>query len=56
MRWVGHVARIGDRGGVCRILLGKPDGRRQIGRSRGRGRIILIWNCKRKLGTKKTER
>ena len=24
MRWVGHVARIGDSRGVCRVLVGKP--------------------------------
>jgi hypothetical protein len=24
---VGHVARMGDRGGVCRDLVGKPEGR-----------------------------
>jgi len=42
MRCVGHVARIGNRRGVCRILAGKTEGKRQIGRSRGSGRIILI--------------
>ena len=26
MSWTGHVARIGVRRGVCRVLEGKPDG------------------------------
>ena len=24
MRWVGQVARMGERRGVCRVLVGKP--------------------------------
>ena len=36
MRWAGHVARIGDERGVYRVLLGKPKGRRPLGRSRRR--------------------
>jgi len=26
MRWVGHVARMGERRGVYRVLVGKPEG------------------------------
>jgi hypothetical protein len=26
MRWVGYVARIGERKGVYRVLVGKPEG------------------------------
>jgi hypothetical protein len=26
--WVGHVARMGDRRGVCRVLVGRLDGKR----------------------------
>ena len=33
MRWVGHVARMGGRG-VYRVLVGKPEGRRPVGRPR----------------------
>jgi hypothetical protein len=33
---VGHVARMGDRGGVYRGLLGKPEGKRPLGRPRRR--------------------
>ena len=36
MRWVGHVARMGDSRGVYRVLVGKPEGKRQIGRPRRR--------------------
>jgi hypothetical protein len=32
MRWAGHVARMGDRRGVYRGLVGKPEGKRQLGR------------------------
>jgi hypothetical protein len=34
VRWVGHVARMGDRRGVYRILVGNPEGKRALGRSR----------------------
>jgi hypothetical protein len=27
MRWAGHVAQIGEKRNVCRILVGKPEGR-----------------------------
>jgi len=33
MRWAGHVARTGEERG-CIVLLGKSEGRRQLGRSR----------------------
>jgi hypothetical protein len=36
MRWVGHVARMGEERGIYRILVGKPEGRRQLGRPRRR--------------------
>jgi hypothetical protein len=36
MRWAGHVARMGDRRGAYRVLVGKPEGRRPLGRSRRR--------------------
>jgi hypothetical protein len=28
MKWAGHVARMGDRRGVYRNLVGKPEGKR----------------------------
>jgi hypothetical protein len=36
MRWVGHVARIGGGKNVYRVLMGKPKGKRPLGRSRRR--------------------
>jgi len=27
MRWAGHVARMGERTGVCWVLVGKPEGK-----------------------------
>jgi len=36
MRWAGHVARMGEGRGVYRVLVGKPEGRRPLGRSRRR--------------------
>jgi hypothetical protein len=36
MRWVGHVARIGDGRNVYRVLVGKPEGKRPLERRRRR--------------------
>jgi hypothetical protein len=36
MSWAGHVARIGEGSGVYRVLVGKPEGKRQLGRARRR--------------------
>ena len=36
MRWAGHVAPMGERRGVYRVLVGKPKGKRAIGRPRRR--------------------
>ena len=36
MRWTGHVACVGDRRGVYRVLLGRPEGTGPIGRPRCR--------------------
>jgi len=36
MRWAGHVASMGEESGVCRVLVGKPEGKRQLGRPRRR--------------------
>jgi len=36
IRWTGHVACMGERRGAYRVLLGKPDGRRPLGRPRYR--------------------
>ena len=31
MRWAGHVACMGERRGVYRVLVGKPEGKRPLG-------------------------
>ena len=36
MRWAGYVARMGERREVYRILVGKPEGKRPLGRPRRR--------------------
>ena len=36
MRWAGHVARMGERRGVYRVLVGKPEGKRPLRRPRRR--------------------
>jgi hypothetical protein len=36
MRWAGHVARLGEKRNVYRLLVGKPEGRRPLGRPRCR--------------------
>jgi hypothetical protein len=36
MRWVGHVAQMGEKRNAYRLLMGKPDGRRPLGRPRRR--------------------
>jgi hypothetical protein len=43
MRWTWHVVRFGERRGVYRVLVGKPEGKRPLGRPRHRWRIILRW-------------
>jgi len=34
MRWPGYVARMGERRRVYRVLVGKPEGKRPLGRLR----------------------
>jgi len=36
MRWAGHVARMDEKREVYRVLLGKPEGKRPLGRPRSR--------------------
>jgi len=43
MRWAGHVTRMGEEWGVYRVLLGKPEGRRPLGRPSRRWWIVLGW-------------
>jgi len=43
MRWAVHVARMVERRGVYRVLVGKPEGKNQLGDPGVDGRIILRW-------------
>jgi hypothetical protein len=52
MRWAGHVARMGEGRNLYRVLAGKPEGRRPLGRPRRRWedgiRMDLeeiVWGC-----------
>ena len=36
MRWAGHVARMGAERGAYKVLVGKPEGKRPLGRPRRR--------------------
>jgi len=36
MRWAGHVAHMGERRGVYRVLVGKPEVKKPLGRPRRR--------------------
>jgi len=36
MKWEGHVELMGERRGLYRVLVGKPEGKRPFGRSRRR--------------------
>jgi len=42
MRWAGHVARMGEEMEVYKVLVGKPEGRRPLGRPRHR----WVYNIK----------
>jgi hypothetical protein len=44
---VGHVARMGEGRGVYRVLIGKPECKRPLGRLGVDGRITLRWTLGR---------
>jgi hypothetical protein len=41
MRWTGHVAGMGDRTGVCRVLVGRSEGESPLGGSLF-GKVITL--------------
>jgi hypothetical protein len=50
MRWAGHVTRVGEERNVYKVLVGKPEGKRPLGRpsvggKMGSERILgrLVW-------------
>jgi hypothetical protein len=44
MRWTGHVSRMGERRGVFRVLVGKYEGKRSLGRARRRWEYNIKMN------------
>ena len=36
MRWAGHAAHMGERRGIYKVVVGKPEGKRQLWRPRHR--------------------
>jgi hypothetical protein len=56
IRWAGHVTRMGEKGNVCKLLVGKPEGKRPLERLRRRwmdnikmglleiGLSVVEWN------------
>jgi len=47
MRWAGHVARMGERRGVYRVLVVISEGKRPLGRPRGRWEDNIKMGCGR---------
>jgi hypothetical protein len=47
-RCAGNVARIGEKRNACRILVGKPEGKRQLGRPRRRWEDNVKMNLREK--------
>jgi hypothetical protein len=43
MRWAGRVARMREKRNVYRLLVGKPEGKRPLGRKDVGGWITLRW-------------
>jgi hypothetical protein len=43
MGWAGHVARMGEEIGVCRVLVGKPEGKNHWGDQGVDGRIFSVF-------------
>jgi hypothetical protein len=46
MRWAGHVAQMGEKRNACRLLVGKPERKRPLGRPRRR----WVYNIRMDLG------
>jgi hypothetical protein len=43
MSWTEHVARMGEKRSACRILVGKPEGKRPLGRPKRRWVDTIKW-------------
>ena len=51
MRWAWHVARMGEGRGVHRVLVGKPEGKRPLGRPRRRWENNIKMDLQEVLGS-----
>jgi len=47
MRWAGHVVRMGERRGAYRVLVGKPEDRRPLGRPRRKWEDIIKMDLRK---------
>jgi hypothetical protein len=47
MRWAGHVARMGEERKVYKVLAGKPEGKRPLGRPRRRWEDGIIMDLRK---------
>jgi hypothetical protein len=47
MRWAGYVARMGEGRSVYRVLIGRPEGKRPLGRPRRRRDDNIKWTLER---------
>jgi hypothetical protein len=43
MRWTGHVAHMAETRNSYKMLVEKPEGKRQLGKNRHRGEVLLKW-------------
>jgi hypothetical protein len=43
VRWAGHLARMGEERKVYKVLVGKPEGKRPLERSRRRWKMESEW-------------
>jgi hypothetical protein len=46
IRWAGHVARMGKGRGVYRVLVGRSEGKRPLGRSRRRWEDNILMDLR----------
>jgi hypothetical protein len=46
MRWAGHVARMGEKRNVYKVLKGNPEGKRPLGRPRRRWEDAIRMNLR----------
>jgi hypothetical protein len=54
LKWAGHVARMGEKRGAYRVLVGKPEGKNHLENPGVDGKIILKWIIKKWDGQART--